>query len=99
MFPEPVRELKGGGDALLRFFLPLRGGEGLEDMFGGIVDKAFSIAVSAFLLLRMERELKLLRASIDRLRHCSVCTISPLNETEENKKLWKAYGEGEGDIP
>ncbi len=71
----------------------------MEDMFGGIVDKAFSIAVSAFLLLRMERELKLLRASIDRLRHCSVCTISPLNETEENKKLWKAYGEGEGDIP
>ena len=69
----------------------------MEEMFGGIVDKAFSIAVSAFLLLRMERELKLLRASIDRLRHCSVCTISPLNEDSEMKKLWKAYaGEEEG---
>ena len=72
---------------------------GLEEIFGGIVDKAFSIAVSAFLLLRMEREMKLLRASIDRLRHCSVCTISPLNEDGETKKLWKAYGEGEGDCP
>ena len=69
----------------------------MDEVFGGIVDKAFSIAVSAFLLLRMERELKLLRASIDRLRHCSVCTISPLNEDSETKKLWKAYaGEEEG---
>ncbi|MCR4817366.1 MAG: YvrJ family protein [Fretibacterium sp.] len=68
----------------------------MEEMFGGIVDKAFSIAVSAFLLLRMERELKLLRASIDRLRHCAVCTISPLNEDGETKKLWRAYGGEEG---
>ena len=68
----------------------------MEEIFGGIADKAFSIAVSAFLLLRMERELKLLRASIDRLRHCSVCTISPLNDGTENQKLWKAYGETGG---
>ncbi len=68
----------------------------MNDFFGSIIDKTFSIAVSAFLLLRMERELKLLRASIDRLRHCAVCTISPLNEDEEtNKKLWKAYGDTE----
>ena len=66
----------------------------MEEVFGGIIDKTFSIAVSAFLLLRMERELKLLRASIDRLRHCSVCSISPLNN-EETKKLWKAYAGGE----
>ena len=70
----------------------------MDEVFGGIVDKAFSIAVSAFLLLRMERELKLLRASIDRLRHCSVCTISPLNENDEARKLWKAYGEEEGGV-
>ena len=68
----------------------------LEEVFGGIVDKAFSIAVSAFLLLRMEREMKLLRASIDRLRHCSVCTISPLNESGETKKLWRVYADEEG---
>ena len=71
----------------------------MEEMFGGIVDKAFSIAVSAFLLLRMEREMKLLRASIDRLRHCSVCTISPLNDGSETQKLWKAYGDEEGQEP
>lgn len=70
----------------------------MEEIFGGIIDKTFSIAVSAFLLLRMERELKLLRATIDRLRHCSVCALSPLNSGEDknNLKLWKAYGEGEG---
>lgn len=69
----------------------------MGEVFGGVVDKAFSIAVSAFLLLRMERELKLLRGSIDRLRHCSNCLISPLNSGEEEKniKLWKAYGEGD----
>ena len=72
----------------------------MDEVFGGIVDKAFSIAVSAFLLLRMEREMKLLWASIDRLRHCSVCTISPLNDDQEkNAKLWKAYGEEEGGNP
>ena len=69
----------------------------MEEVFGGIIDKTFSIAVSAFLLLRMERELKLLRMSIDRLRHCAVCKISPLNEDGEAKKLWKVYGEEEGD--
>lgn len=64
----------------------------MESVFSGVVDKAFSIAVSAFLLLRMESELKRLRMSIDRLRHCSQCKISPLND-EESKKLWKVYGE------
>ena len=68
----------------------------MEEMFGNIIDKTFSIAVAAFLLLRMEREMKLLRASIDRLRHCSVCALSPLNDGEERKKLWKAYADEEG---
>lgn len=68
----------------------------MDNVFSGIVDKAFSIAVSAFLLLRMERELRALRASIDRLRHCAQCKISPLND-EESRKLWKVYGEGEGE--
>ena len=63
----------------------------MDGIFSGIVDKAFSIAVSAFLLLRMERELKLLRLCIDRLRHCAQCRLSPIND-EESKKLWTAYG-------
>ena len=67
----------------------------MDGVFTGIVDKAFSIAVSAFLLLRMESELKRLRVSIDRLRHCTQCKISPLND-EESKKLLKVYGCDEG---
>lgn len=63
----------------------------MEEVFSSIVDKTFSIAVSSFLLIRMERELKLLRAAIERLRHCSVCTV-PLMESEADKKLIKAYG-------
>lgn len=48
------------------------------DIFGNIVDKAFSIVVAAFLLLRMERELRALRGAIEGLRHCAVCVMSPL---------------------
>lgn len=66
----------------------------MEGVFSGVVDKAFSIAVSAFLLLRMERELKALREAIDRLRHCAQCKLSPIND-DESRKLWKVYGEGE----
>jgi len=67
----------------------------MEGVFSGVIDKAFSIAVSAFLLLRMETELRKLRISIDRLRHCAQCKISPLND-EESRKLWKVYGEEGG---
>lgn len=38
---------------------------------------SFAIAVAAFLLLRMENELKKLRAAIETLRHCQTCTASP----------------------
>lgn len=69
----------------------------MDSVFNGVIDKAFSIAVSAFLLLRMEAELRRLRVSIDRLRHCSQCKISPLND-EESKKLWKVYGEEDNPI-
>ena len=39
----------------------------------------FLVAVAAFLLLRMERELRGLREAIDRLRHCQNCRFSPLS--------------------
>ena len=47
----------------------------------------FSIVVAAFLLLRMERELRGLREAIDRLRHCTTCRLSP----------WSAAAEGDKD--
>ena len=41
------------------------------------LQNCFSIVVAAFLLLRMERELRVLREAIDRLRHCQVCRFAP----------------------
>lgn len=38
---------------------------------------SFAIAVAAFLLLRMEKELRKLREAIETLRHCQTCTASP----------------------
>ena len=49
----------------------------MEEILGGVLDKTFSVAVAAFLLLRMERELRLLRTAIEGLRHCATCTLSP----------------------
>jgi len=40
------------------------------------VQTTFSIAVAAFLLLRMEREMRALREAIDRLRYCQICRFS-----------------------
>ena len=41
------------------------------------LQSCFSIVVSAFLLLRMEGEIRALREAIDRLRYCQVCRFSP----------------------
>lgn len=38
---------------------------------------SFSVVVAAFLLIRMERELRLLRDAINNLRHCQICALSP----------------------
>ena len=40
------------------------------------LQNCFSIVVAAFLLLRMESELRALREAIDRLRYCQVCRLS-----------------------
>ena len=46
------------------------------------LQSCFSIVVSAFLLLRMEGELRALREAIDRLRYCQVCRFSPVVAVE-----------------
>lgn len=52
----------------------------IETFFQGV----FSVAVAAFLLVRMEKELRLLREAILNLRHCVTCTLSPWRvEVEE----------------
>ena len=42
-----------------------------------VLQSGFSVAVAAFLLLRMERELRGLRRAIELLRHCQTCKVSP----------------------
>ncbi|MDR1049310.1 MAG: YvrJ family protein [Synergistaceae bacterium] len=45
----------------------------MDEFVQSTLQNCFSIVVSAFLLLRMERELRGLREAIDRLRRCQVC--------------------------
>ena len=46
------------------------------------LQNCFSIVVAAFLLLRMEGELRALREAIDRLRYCQVCRFAPVVAVE-----------------
>ena len=58
----------------------------IETFFQAFLQNSFSVVVAAFLLLRMERELRLLRGAIETLRHCAVCRLSPLNGAEKDKE-------------
>lgn len=51
--------------------------EGIETFLSGALQGMFSVAVAAFLLVRMEGELKALRKAIERLQHCQRCLMSP----------------------
>lgn len=50
--------------------------EFMDTLIGSAMQGGFSVAVAAFLLLRMERELKALREAITLLRHCQTCRLS-----------------------
>ncbi|GHS96113.1 hypothetical protein AGMMS50276_13980 [Synergistales bacterium] len=45
----------------------------MDEFLQSTLQNCFSIVVSAFLLLRMERELRVLGEAINRLRTCQVC--------------------------
>jgi hypothetical protein len=47
------------------------------------LQSGFSVVVAAFLLLRMEGELRALREAIDRLRYCQTCRFAPVAESRE----------------
>ena len=47
--------------------------EEIDAIVKNVFNGSFSVVVAAFLLLRMEKELRLLRESIEALRHCSIC--------------------------
>lgn len=55
----------------------------IADFFQG----SFSIVVAGFLLLRFEKELKLLREAIINLRHCYTCTASPWRDALEELNM------------
>ena len=40
-----------------------------------LISNGFAVAVAAFLLIRLEREIKDLRIAIDGLRRCQVCKV------------------------
>ena len=60
--------------------------DGMETFVQAVLQNGFSVAVAAFLLLRMERELRGLREAIERLRYCQTCRFSPLaSDVEEGR--------------
>ena len=56
-----------------------------ESFFQAVTSNGFSVAVAAFLLLRMEKELKALRMAIERLRHCQTCKFSEFDKDGEGR--------------
>jgi hypothetical protein len=68
-----------------------QGGHQWRRSFNTNLQNCFSIVVSAFLLLRMERELRGLREAIDRLRRCQVCRFGVLEAGlwEEEREVEK----------
>ena len=57
-----------------------------KELIEAVTSNGFSVAVAAFLLLRMEKELRALRKTIKRLRHCQVCKFSEFDkESGEGK--------------
>ena len=58
-----------------------------KELIEAVTSNGFSVAVAAFLLLRMEKELRALRKAIERLRHCQVCKFSEFDEESGEGKL------------
>ena len=56
-----------------------------EKSFELIIQSCFSIGVAAFLLIRVEREIKHLTGAIEQLRRCQVCGILPKTEIVVNE--------------
>ncbi|GHV48019.1 hypothetical protein FACS1894204_11970 [Synergistales bacterium] len=57
----------------------------IQEVFGSAVQGSFSVLVAAYLLIRMEGELKALRTAIENLRHCQTCANSPIVKVKEKE--------------
>lgn len=59
----------------------------MEEFLGGLATNGFPVVVAAYLLIRMEKELRALREAIDALKHCSTCKLSPtMGDNNEGMK-------------
>ena len=58
----------------------------LDVIFQGFLQGSFSVVVAAFLLIRMEKELRQLREAIDKLKLCQTCRFSPYNTGQSTEK-------------
>ena len=47
-----------------------------------LIQSGFAVAVAAFLLIRIEKEIKHLAQAIDQLRLCQVCRFKPDTKNE-----------------
>lgn len=51
------------------------------EFLNSLGNNLFSVAVAAFLLLRMEKRLSQLTDAINGLKHCQTCTLAADNKT------------------
>ena len=58
-----------------------------KELIEAVAGNGFSVAVAAFLLLRMEKELRALRMAIERLWHCQICKFSEFDKESGEGKL------------
>jgi 16S rRNA U1498 N3-methylase RsmE len=57
---------------------------GVEGLFSSqTLQSCFAIGVAAFLLIRLERELRRLSEAIEQLRRCQVCRFNPDGSSKE----------------
>lgn len=57
------------------------------DIMETFFQNSFSVAVAAFLLLRMEKRLAALTDAIKLLRYCSTCVLSPFMDATGDKGI------------
>jgi hypothetical protein len=58
----------------------------MNELVTSLAQNSFSVVVAAYLLVRLEKELRHLSGVIERLCHCQTCKVSPLNSSTEGEK-------------
>ena len=57
----------------------------LKEFFSnGGLQGSFAICVACYLLIRVEADIKALRAAVEKFSHCKSCTLSPFTEVSDD---------------